>query len=110
MTGSLFIISFSQSIYKRKNKSLHKCLDFANGGGVGWGEQIVTVPGNNYFNFLIKYQHHTIKGKKDFLPVVKVPSGMKKAPIIIATAAANLKNQNLKQQKKFFINKYSFNK
>lgn len=29
---------------------------------------------------------------------------MKKAPIIIATAAANLKNQNLKQQNDFFIN------
>ena len=35
--------------------------------------------------------------ERDFSPVVKVPSGMKKAPIIIATAAANLKNQNLEQ-------------
>lgn len=40
-------------------------------GGWGWGKQIVTVPGNNYFNFLIKYQHHTIKEKKIFLTSCK---------------------------------------
>lgn len=33
-----------------------------------------------------------------FIPVVKVPSGMKKAPTVIPTSARNLKNQNLRQQ------------
>ena len=57
---------------------------------------MVTVPGNNYFQFPYKIST-SHQEKKDFLPVVTVPSGMKKAPIIIAIAAANLKNQNLKQ-------------
>lgn len=34
------------------------------------------------------------------LPVVNGPSGMKKAPTLIASAVANLKNQNLKGNKK----------
>lgn len=34
------------------------------------------------------------------LPVVKGPSGMKNAPIVIAVAAANLKNQNLRRNQK----------
>lgn len=38
------------------------------------------------------------------LPVVKGPSEMKNDPIVMATAAANLKNQNLQQrQKKYYI-------
>jgi len=34
------------------------------------------------------------------LPVVKEPSGMKKAPTVTATTAANLKNQNLEAGKR----------
>lgn len=43
-----------------------------------------------------KQKYHRIFFKSS--PVVKVPSGMKKAPTIIATAVANLKNQNLRQK------------
>lgn len=33
------------------------------------------------------------------IPVVKVPSGMKKAPTVMPTSIRNLKNQNLRRQK-----------
>lgn len=99
MTALVFIIFLNNLDTKRENKRMK--IDFATGIKEKPNSKRMTTPGSSYYNILYNKQkyYHRIFFKSS--PVVKVPSGMKKAPTIIATAVANLKNQNLRQKEMY---------